>query len=128
MTGNQKEKINQLREEGLGYLRIAKELGISENTVKSYCRRMERTEVTASQPVCEQCGKPIDVSKRPGKRFCSDRCRMRWWNSHPSKPGAHSGHCSFCGREFTMRRKGERKYCSHACYIDDRYHGGTEND
>lgn len=35
----QKENIRYLRGEGLGYGAIAARLGISENTVKSFCRR-----------------------------------------------------------------------------------------
>lgn len=39
MTDAQKENIRYLRGEGLGYRAIASRLGISENTVKSFCRR-----------------------------------------------------------------------------------------
>lgn len=39
MTDYQKTQIMKLRAEGLGYGRIAQQLGISLNTVKSYCRR-----------------------------------------------------------------------------------------
>ena len=39
MTEEQKTKIQQLRQRGMGYIRIAQALGISENTIKSFCRR-----------------------------------------------------------------------------------------
>ncbi|MCI8790782.1 MAG: RNA polymerase subunit sigma-70, partial [Lachnospiraceae bacterium] len=39
MTDAEKEKIRFLRMEGLGYGAVAERLGLSENTVKSYCRR-----------------------------------------------------------------------------------------
>lgn len=39
MTDYQKTQIMKLRAEGLGYGKIAQRLGISLNTVKSYCRR-----------------------------------------------------------------------------------------
>ena len=39
MTDRQKERIRQMRADGYGYMKIAQELGISENTVKSFCRR-----------------------------------------------------------------------------------------
>jgi len=35
----QKEQITQMRSEGFSYAKIAAALGISENTVKSFCRR-----------------------------------------------------------------------------------------
>ena len=39
MTENQKTQIAKLRAAGLGYGKIAQQLGMSLNTVKSYCRR-----------------------------------------------------------------------------------------
>ena len=39
MNHQQKEDIRQMRAEGHSYAKIADRLGISENTVKSYCRR-----------------------------------------------------------------------------------------
>lgn len=43
MTEEQKSRIHLLRERGLGYIRVAQALGISGNTVKSYCRRDKLT-------------------------------------------------------------------------------------
>ena len=39
MTLEQKKQIAQMREQNLGYAYIAKEMGISVNTIKAYCRR-----------------------------------------------------------------------------------------
>jgi len=39
MTQQQKEKIIKMRRGGFSYSRISTALGISENTVKSFCRR-----------------------------------------------------------------------------------------
>lgn len=39
MTQIQRERILELQDAGLGYKKIAAELGISVNTVKSFCRR-----------------------------------------------------------------------------------------
>ncbi|MGR6836966.1 hypothetical protein [Syntrophomonas erecta] len=39
MTKRQKEKIIKMCRDGFGYSRISTTLGISENTVKSFCRR-----------------------------------------------------------------------------------------
>ena len=43
MTESQKQQIISFRRQGIGYLKIAQELGISQNTVKSYCRRNNLT-------------------------------------------------------------------------------------
>ena len=39
MTNGEKVQIVQMRKRGLGYAEIAQRLGMSVNTVKSYCRR-----------------------------------------------------------------------------------------
>ena len=39
MTLEQKKQITEMREHNLGYAYIARELGISLNTVKAFCRR-----------------------------------------------------------------------------------------
>ena len=39
MTNGEKMMITQQRRQGLGYTEIARKLGLSVNTVKSYCRR-----------------------------------------------------------------------------------------
>ena len=39
MNSNQKQRIERLRTQGESYAFIAKELGISVNIIKSFCRR-----------------------------------------------------------------------------------------
>ena len=39
MTAAQKQRIESLRGKGESYAAIADDLGIPENTIKSYCRR-----------------------------------------------------------------------------------------
>ena len=71
----QKQQIIALRRDGAGYGKIAAAVGLSINTVKSFCRRHALT-AKKNDSVCEQCGRP--VVQQPGrkrKRFCSDACR-----------------------------------------------------
>ena len=42
MTDEQRQKITNLRAAGNGYKKISKLLGLSENTVKSFCQRRKR--------------------------------------------------------------------------------------
>ena len=129
MTDDQKILIDKLRLEGYGYLKIAKEIGVSENTVKSYCRRSKtNSKALENFAVCEQCGESIDISKRSSRRFCSDACRNKWWNEHPKAEMPYSISCACCGKKIHMRRRNEKKYCSHACYIKTRYEGGGGNE
>lgn len=125
MTDGQKSQINELRTQGIGYMKIAGIVGVSVNTIKSYCRKIERTSVV---PVCEQCGMPIDKSLRGNRRFCSDTCRMKWWNAHPKQELPYTSICACCGKVIHTRRKNERKFCSHDCYIRSRFKEGAVND
>ena len=67
MTDAEKEKIRFFRMEGLGYGAIAVRLGLSENTVKSFCRRNHLTGVAAKEAdtVCRHCGQSL--AELPGR-------------------------------------------------------------
>lgn len=118
MTENQQEDIKALRLSGLGYKKIAATLSISENTVKSYCIR-NKLKAGNSQHVCIQCHKDIEQPLgKTKKKFCSDACRIKWWNHHTDLMKANAV-CAHCGKPFHGRAG--RKYCSHACYIAERF-------
>ncbi len=95
MTDNQKAQIIKLRAAGNGYGKIAQTLGISVNTVKSFCRRNDINGDTAGEPsviltgetkACENCGREIQqIAKRKKKRFCCDKCRNEWWPPSPPR-------------------------------------------
>lgn len=122
----QKEAIQKLRIEGQSYTKIASILGISENTVKSYCRRNNLAGVVLVSPdpvtviYCRQCGSI--VNQKPGKkqkRYCSDQCRMTWWNAHPeaaTRKSVQRFTCKTCNLDFQGYGNRARKYCSRACY------------
>ena len=123
MTDNQKEMVLALRRNGMGYGTIAGEVGISVNTVKSYCRRHYEggcsNQSKMEEHICQQCGAPVAQTQgQKKKKFCSDNCRNKWWNSHTSLMKANAI-CAHCEKPF-HGRKG-RKYCSHACYIAERF-------
>ena len=131
ITNSQKERIGHMRLNGESYARIADALGLSRNTVKSFCLRnlhSEPHEVIAVQVrsgVCDRCGKGFVLY--PGhrqRRFCSDHCRMVWWNSHRDLLKSNTKveyTCVSCGKHFMSYARQQRKYCSHRCYINDRY-------
>ena len=121
MTVSQKQKILAMRENGGKYSVIAAEFGLSENTVKSICRR--NTLVASANPdtdFCLQCGKPlVCIPKKKQKKFCSDKCRMAWWNVHPeamSRKAVYKFVCVQCGADFESYGDADRKFCSRACY------------
>ena len=149
MTIEEKNTIESLRSQGYGYKKIASETGISEGTVKSYFHRTKKlgtaptvqirktnSPIEQKRPAynsvvekpCLFCGKP--VAQNPGRRekkFCSDSCRSLWWNRHKYTVPRKSNRtfiCQSCGAEFSAYGATDRKYCSHACYIHGRFHGG----
>ena len=137
MTDNQKAQIIKLRAAGNGYGKIAQTIGISVNTVKSFCRRNDingdmaavlSVILTGETTACENCGREIQqIAKRKKKRFCCDKCRNERWNSNLAQVHRKAGYdfrCPCCGKEFHIYGDKRRKYCSHECYIADRFKGG----
>ena len=134
MTDAQRTAIAEYRGKGYGYKKISQLMGISENTVKTYCRRngLGGTAVLVKnadgESACKCCGAPlIQIPGRKTRKFCSDRCRNRWWNAHldlVKRKANYEFICPTCGKPFTAYGNAHRKYCSHECYIEDRFGGG----
>lgn len=129
MTTEQVKLITNLRNAGFGYKKIAAKMGISESTVKSHCRRNglagKLIKSEDDRKCCQNCG--TIVAQTPGrkvKKFCSDKCRNLWWNSHAElvkRRAIYVFKCPCCKKEFTAYGNNHRKYCSHECYIRDRF-------
>lgn len=140
MTDQQKDKITVLRSQGVGYATIAKAVGLQKSTVVAYCRKTgltgtkaaDNSRIEVDADFCPQCGALL--TQTPGRKrikFCSDKCRIIWWNSHPEKVNRKAVYgftCANCGKPFTAYGNAGRKYCSHACYIADRFKGGDCNE
>lgn len=150
MTEAQKQSIHVLRGQGLPFSRVAQEVGLSVNTVKSFCRRgglpakvpskeseiKENKEENAKKeahPIaqgngCKCCGKALHhLPKAKPKQFCGGACRAKWWNARregANRRGLVAMPCAHCGVLFMSYAKTGRKYCSHACYIRHRYKQG----
>jgi len=125
-----------MRKRGIGMTQIAADLNLSVNTIKSHCRRhplpVAETKPEYLAGFCKQCGKAVE--QNPGRKtkwFCSDSCRMVWWNSHRNEVTRRTAQtmiCAHCGRRFDSYEKEHRKYCSHRCYIKDRFRGDSAHD
>lgn len=125
MTSN--EKVIQLKKSGMSYRAISEKTGLPVGTIKSIWSRANKLETEVSK--CKECGAVIIIIKgKKPRQFCSDKCRMKWWNAHRflvSNKSKRHYTCKYCGKEFTSKDYKERKYCSHQCYIEGRY--GDEN-
>lgn len=122
MTDYERSRIIALQNEGFGYKRIAKELELSVNTVKTFCRRRIAAQ-TDGRKRCLQCGTIVEQTPhRKEKKYCSDACRMAWWKAHPEKiqrKNSHAYICPECGISFVSKNPG-RVYCSRGCYAQAR--------
>ena len=131
MTPEQKELIMRLRAKGLSFGKIAVAVGLSVNTVKSFCWRNRidttppKNEDCQKAEYCAQCGALL--MQTPGhrqKRFCSNRCRRLWWTEHPGHMNlkAYATYtCQHCGTVFLQYGNRTRKFCSRGCYLSHRY-------
>lgn len=135
MTNEQRMMVSSLRADGMGYGAIARKVGISANTVKSFCRRNAQQTETEQQTAsavaehkCLCCGAPVAQNVgRKEKKFCSDKCRNKWWNAHLDQVDRRAIRevvCVNCGKTFSVYGRAVRKYCCHECYIEHRFGGG----
>lgn len=129
MTENEKILITTMRKQGKSYRQIETKTGIKLNSIKTFCKRNHLGEGFIPIPVCEQCGAELTFTKgKKKRRFCSDKCRMDWWNTHPEcikRKAVYDFICACCKQPFSAYGNKNRKYCSHKCYIENRY-GGTK--
>ena len=105
------------------YRQIGEKLGLSPDTVKTFCRRNGAQAGKTAQSAecrCRNCGAP--VHPLPGRRerlFCSPACRTAYWRKH-NLLGGMPRYCAGCGALLTGG-SASRKYCGHACYISHRF-------
>lgn len=120
MTDAQKSTVLTLRSKGMSFSKIAETVGLSVNTIKSFCSRHKGQ-------FCLCCGEQITQPPRVRqKKFCSDKCRMKWWNAHikdVNRKAMYDFICSNCGKPFQAYGNNHRKYCCHRCYILARFGG-----
>ena len=128
MTEEQKQTIAVMRRQGAACTDIATAVGATPTAVRTHCHRY-RAEIEATATpgkpngFCYNCGERIvQASKRKPRKFCCDRCRELWWNQnrHVGKQGLRLN-CIYCGKKFYTRRCSGQRYCSHACYINQRF-------
>ncbi len=137
MNELQRKQIHQLRAEGKSYSSIASILKLSENTIKTFCRRNGLGGVKATKALkqgevhyCKNCGEVViqPVGKKE-KKFCSSYCRSKWWNAHLDQVNRKANYefvCPTCHKTFIVYGNKNRKYCCHTCYIKDRFGGGSD--
>lgn len=133
MTEEQKKKIIDLRKQGLGYKKIANQLNITRDSVRGYCKRNEpfgeyippkKKKVKKVNKIekrfCLNCDKEIiQVGRGSRRKYCCNRCRDEYIYKNSNRT-TYSIRCEYCEKEFKSYSV-KRKYCSHDCYIRDRF-------
>lgn len=130
MTRLQEERVRILRNDGMGYERIATLMGFDLKTIRNFCHRagLEGRSVIRDQKGknCLCCGKPlIQTAGTKTRFFCSVRCCSKWWVIRRSVRKVRSDSqipviCSHCGKEFYDYPSAHRKYCSAMCCTEAR--------
>ena len=78
MKRREAEKIAQMVLSGIPPSKIAAAMDMSVNTIKSHIRRHPEISFAGK---CLFCGVPVvQPEGRKKKKFCSDRCRISYWN------------------------------------------------
>lgn len=116
-------EILKYKQEGLSYSELSAMFKLPLGTVKSlYSRALQKYE---QQGVCKACGVAISYTKgKKRKIFCSDACRLQWWNHNRhllASKATITKQCAHCGEVFRSQNYRHRKYCSHHCYVAARY-------
>lgn len=144
MTEVQACQIREMRLKGIGYRAIATVTGLSRDSIRNYCKthgingfgeaaKLNLQENIKQGNACMLCGIVIKQPIRGRhKKFCSDACRRQWWKNHQDKidrkdTAIYKCTCTKCGREFESYGNKNRKYCSHDCYIKDRFYEEEHN-
>ena len=123
MNEIQKHKLIRLKKQGRSYKEIASALSISESTIKSFFRR-QKLKIEENSNICKNCGTILEKSSKSNiKKFCSDSCRYKWWrkNLENNRSYLKIHICKYCDKKFKSFDNKNRKYCSHKCYINDRF-------
>lgn len=118
MTIEQRNTILKMRKNNESFKSISQATGLGVSSVKMFC---QRNNVCPDYVACIECGMPIP---KKNKKFCSSICRKSWWNKHKKElyKNHYSFTCKCCNKVFFRSRNDHPKYCSHSCYINDRYH------
>ena len=70
---------------------------------------------TKKEFVCQYCGISFPDFPCLNRRFCSRRCKNRWWAEHRLETVT----CPGCGKSFqrSAKRTRQKRFCNHSCYL-----------
>lgn len=136
LTDEQKEKTLMLRADGVGFQRIANELGLKRDQVRDFTRTKAGQQMALFMDLdlnlisrenkndakvweCRECAitylrKDSDINSTT---YCSDRCKKDYWNRRKRETRKKKEFvCRHCKEVFV--RDGNQVYCSDECRYD----------
>lgn len=84
--------------------------------------------VKASLTISDSGKKRLEKDAPKKKRFCSEKCRIKWWAEHPeqlSNAREHQYKCPVCCKVFYSYKPA--KFCSLTCYHRSRRKAGGKD-
>ena len=121
-----KKHLAELRDQGYTYQQIAEASGIGLSSVKMFFKRNNTP--ADDSGICAQCKKRLEKDAPKKKRFCSEKCRIKWWAEHPeqlSNAREHQYKCPVCCKVFYSYKPA--KFCSLTCYHRSRRKAGGKD-
>lgn len=113
-------EILKLHYNGAMHQEIAKTVGLDRTTVTKILLKL-----AAPEGYCRNCGKKLQGQNKHNKElYCSRHCRYEWTKNNSDlivSKSAYVKTCAYCGKTFIAYGCLSRKYCSHHCYINDRF-------
>lgn len=120
MTKTQRDMIIKMRRELKPYSEIAREVGLSANTIKSFCYRHElhTAAIKKESGKCMNCGKQLPAKKTRPRMYCSPACRVMYWRKHRDNKSEKliESECAICGKKIYDYASAKRKFCSRECF------------
>ncbi len=122
MTDSERNQLLSYNTKATAIKKYPQLTGLPVNTVKSFCARhpVQIEELQESNTLCRNCQAPLEQIPHKRKRlFCSDACRMAWWNAHPKEYSEKRTTltCRHCGKQFESYGNSHRVFCSRDCYL-----------
>lgn len=125
---SQKQDIIRLRSHGWGYRKIACAVNASRDQVRNFCKSnsvagkgidLIKKIDNLDEHYCKMCGTAL-IQNKTGRRklYCSKDCKTKWEKLHPV---LHEIQCQYCGNVVFVQNADTRKFCSHECYIKNRF-------
>lgn len=127
LTKDQKHILIQMRNEGMGYVAISKELSVTRDQVRGFCKT-ETAKILGLKPdiravrkskktICKLCEKEFDYKSSKSTTYCSVDCRKRSAEIKRVKNVKSKAEvCKGCGKSY-VKMNGMQEYCGKKCRV-----------